>query len=80
MANSAILCTHPVNYNSYYNESMTNKDYQCEEEDLPISMPDWDSKWYSPVCRNWFKDQKDNHTHGTLSDLYTFAEGEQGLT
>ena len=22
MANSAILCTHPVNYNAYYNESM----------------------------------------------------------
>ena len=80
MANSAILCTHPVNYNAYYNSSMTNNDYLCEEEDLPINPPDWDSKWYSPVCRSWFKDQRDNPSHGTLSDLYTFAEGELGLT
>ena len=52
---------------------MDNPDYSCPEEELPISLADWNDKNYSPVCRGWFKDQKANPDHGTLSDLYTFA-------
>ena len=60
---------------------MDNPDYSCPVEELPISPADWNDKNYSPVCRGWFKDQKANPDHGTLSDLYTFAEdGSLGLT
>ena len=80
MVDSGVLCTHPVNYNSYYTGPTSIADYTCEEAELPISPPEWDSKWYSPVCRDWFKDQKANPTHGTLSDVYMFAQGDLGIT
>ena len=31
------------------------------------------------VKKGWFKEQKANPDHGTLSDLYTFAEGNGTL-
>ena len=40
----------------------------------------WQSKWYSPVCRDWFKQQNDNPDHTIVTDLYTFTDGFEGIT
>ena len=44
---------------------------------MPFEYSDWNEKWFSPVCRGWFKHSRDNPKHGTLSDLYLFASGEE---
>ena len=80
MADSAVLCSHPNERFDFFNESLDLTDYKCFEEDLPIEPPEWDEKWYSPVCRDWFKDQRAAPTQGTLSDLYIYTEGQLGLT
>ena len=81
MLDSAILCTQPKDYNEYYNETMKSEDYNCPVENLPFDYSDWNSKWYSPVCRKWFKDQHENYDRGTLSDLYLFAHASKvGIT
>ena len=72
-ADSALLCTRPAEVFDYYMRPMKDPDYSCPATELPFSYPGWNEKWYSPVCRPWFKDQRDNISHGTLSDLYPFA-------
>ena len=56
MADSAVLCSHPTEKFDFFTQNMTIDDYKCIEEDLPIEPPEWYDKWYSPVCRDWFKD------------------------
>jgi hypothetical protein len=33
---SAMMCTHPKDFNDYYVESMKKEDYICPVEDLPF--------------------------------------------
>ena len=81
MQDSAILCTHPKDFNDYYVNEMTTEGYSCPISELPFEYSDWNEKWYSPVCRDWFKKQRDDKYHCTLSDLYIFAHGTQfGIT
>ena len=75
MADSAVLCAHPIKYFDFYTQSEDNTDYNCLGSDLPITIPNWEEKWYSPVCRDWFKEQKAAPNHGTLSDIYTYTGG-----
>ena len=75
MADSAVFCSHPIKYFDFYTSIMTDKDYNCPKEELPITPPNWNEKWYSPVCRDWFKEQKATPNHGTLSDIYTYTGG-----
>ena len=75
MANSAVLCSHPIKYFDFYTKNETDEDYNCSREDLPIDPPSWNEKWYSPVCRDWFREQKAAPNHGTLSDIYTYTGG-----
>ena len=48
---------------------------------MPFNYTGWDENWYSTLCRPWFKNQKNNKSQNTLSDIYTFADsGKFGLT
>lgn len=71
------MCTHPATFKKYYVEEMDDVDYSCPASELPFEYSDWNEKWYSPVCRDWFKEQRETLKHGTLSDLYLFASGEE---
>ena len=57
-ADSAILCAHPLQFWSTSISAMTSESYDCPESLLPIEYPNWNPKYYSPVCRDWYKDSK----------------------
>ena len=81
LADSALLCVRPAESFDYYKNAMEQSDYSCPASEIPFSYPEWNEKWYSPVCRDWFKDQRASISHGIISDVYAFAkESEMGLT
>lgn len=55
LAQSTMFCDSPLTINSFYHESMSDSDYDCPLSELPITYPNWDSKWYSTHCRPWYK-------------------------
>ena len=52
---------------------MTSESYQCPASVLPFEYSGWDEKWYSPVCRGWFKDSLSAGNRGIISDPYMMA-------
>ena len=58
-----------------------NVEYDCPADKFPHEYPEWNNKWYSPLCRSWYNDQKSKPKQNTLGDLYVFANGSVfGLT
>ena len=57
LEDSALMCKHPVSFSQYFVEN-DNKDYKCPKSSLPFDYLQWNSTWYSPVCRGWYKDSK----------------------
>ena len=81
LADSGMFCNSPFAINFFYDEAISDPDYSCPAGDIPLKYPNWDSKWFSPVCRTWFQEQKENPNRNTLSDLYLYAGGDiYGLT
>jgi hypothetical protein len=81
MKDSAIMCNAPLQWHDYYNEtdSMIKKDpdWNC---DISHMYPDWDTDWFSPLCRAWYIDQAENEDRSTVTDLYQYSDGSFGLT
>ena len=50
---------------------MTSEDYDCPN---PANVPDWNNKFYNPLCRGWYKDQKKTPFQTTMTDLYEWAQ------
>ena len=74
---SAIQCSAPLTYAEYFFEDVKDPaDYSCTPDlnrtssDLPFSYRTWNEKWYSPVCRDWYKLQVDNPTHGVDAQVF----------
>ena len=60
---------------------MDDPEYSCPVEELPYAYPEWNPKWYSPLCRPWLKEQKSAPDQNTLSDLYIQANEQAfGMT
>ena len=72
LADSALMCKHPDSFSQYFLDNK-NKDNGCPESSLPFSYTAWSSKWYSPVCRGWYKDSKKAGNKGIISDPYMMA-------
>ena len=53
MADSAIFCYDPIRTKPWHTQEMVGN-YTCSADELPVDYTDWNEKWYSPVCRNWF--------------------------
>ena len=53
-----------------------------DESYLIETYNEWNQKWYSPLCRPWFKKQSKTIEYGTLTDPYLFAHppGQMGIT
>ena len=58
LQDSAMFCNSPFSVNFFYDRPSGDPEYVCPESALPHSFPGWDPKWFSPVCRPWFKFQK----------------------
>jgi len=76
-------CLGPMSNGESFNKPQTDKDYNCTRPNIP----NWQSKWYSPVCRTWYKQQKTQWEsnkktrRGIMTSLYTFAgDNVPGIT
>ena len=81
-AETGMFCNTPLTVNQFFSSPMDgDPDYACPKSEFPHKYPTWNPKWYSPLCRGWYKEQKSKSSQNTLSDLYTFANGQVfGLT
>ena len=81
LKDSGIFCNLPLNLTPFVYEELQDPDYVCPVEEFPFEYKNWDNKWYSPLCRPWYKNQRENQKQNTMSDLYTFANAERlGIT
>ena len=79
MKDSAILCSVKDPYR-YMTEPIDDPDYECPASVIPYSSYlNWDKKFLSPVCRDWFIDQEATPQHTIISDLYEPADGRQDV-
>ena len=72
-ADTTLLCQSPFKIGQYTRGEETDVEYSCPAENIPFQYDNWNPKWYSTVCRNWFKGQRDLPSQNTMSDLYLFA-------
>ena len=80
-ANTGVFCNSPLAIPNFFSQPMEQDTYQCEAEQLPYTPVDWNPKYYSPLCRPWFQNQREKPDQNTLSDVYVFADsGNFGLT
>ena len=79
---TGMICEVPVLSFDFYNKDKdwSTPDYDCEFNELPFYYPGWDPKWYSPICRDWFKEQESHPTRNTLGEIYINSAKEFGLT
>ena len=55
MADSGIFCNGPARLSPIFIRPLNISSYECPASSLPISYPDWNEKWYSPLCRGWYR-------------------------
>ena len=53
MKESAILCT-VKDLQPYMIDPVNDPNYQCPATQIPYTMIDWDEKFMSPACTDWF--------------------------
>ena len=80
LENSAMMCSVPLSDEDFFSEPISVDDYSCPQSSLPLEYPNWNEKWYSPVCREWYQDQKKTPYKASMTDLYTYSTQEIGLT
>ena len=57
MAETGLFCNQPLMTSAIMDQPMSSPDYVCNATDTPIDYPNWDPKWFSPVCRPWYQMQ-----------------------
>lgn len=79
---TGMICEVPTLSFDFYNKDKewSTAEYDCDFSELPFNYPGWDRKWYSPICRDWFKEQESHPTRNTLGDIYINTANEFGLT
>ena len=81
MEDTGVMCSTPLQEESHFSNPMNDDDYICPAESLPLDYPNWDEKWYSPLCRGWFQDQQASPYVSTMTDLYVYTDFETvGMT
>jgi hypothetical protein len=51
---SGLYCAGPLSNSGVFNEPIENDNYSCIRDEIA----NWEEYWYSPICRDWYKDQK----------------------
>ena len=84
LLDSAMMCVAPLQYTQYFDQYdyvvKSNPEYFCDLKAMGYPYENWDTIWYSPVCREWFQLQQTNNNQTTITDLYVYADGFEGLT
>ena len=73
------MCDSPADFSGYFYHEMSSKSYHCPASELPFSYPDWNPKWYSPLCRGWYKASKTAGNRGIISDPYMMAQVDNAI-
>ena len=59
LLDSAMICVAPLQYTQYFDQEdyviKSNPDYYCDLTAMGYPYDNWNTVWYSPVCRDWFK-------------------------
>ena len=56
LEDAALWCQSPYHIEAKIFESLsTDPDYSCPIEKMPFDYTDWDPKWFSHVCREWYQ-------------------------
>ena len=81
---TGMFCNTPFTMNEFFHQTMeADTNYACFADEYPFPYDSWDpnGKWYSPLCRGWYTEQKNKPGQNTMGDLYVFANGQIfGLT
>ena len=70
---SGLMCNMPMGLNNYADKPMSSASYDCPVEVFQFEYPGWNNKWYNPLCRPWYKEQKVKFNQNTMGDLYRFS-------
>ena len=55
---TGMFCNNPLTVQQFYHQAMIkDPDYVCDETAFPFEYDGWNNKWYSPLCRGWYKEQ-----------------------
>ena len=68
LTDSALMCSRPVPQvgSGAYLEQI-DENFYCPKENLPFEYEGtWGALNFSPICKDWFKNQKQNYQHGTI--------------
>ena len=74
LEDSGSMCEHAAKFSSYFARPLKSESYQCPASMLPFEYPNWNPKWYSPLCRGWYKASKLAGNRGIVSDPYMMAQ------
>ena len=55
VANSGLMCKTPPRIEDLMYKEMQSQDYFCPVNETAINFPDWNPKYYSVLCRPWYK-------------------------
>ena len=75
-----MFCVGPLANLGIFNTPLDSDDYECLRDDIK----DWNPKWYSPVCRGWYKkaikEYKPQAKRSISTNLYKNAAPSTGKT
>jgi len=55
---SGVMCAAPLMAHSYFTvQKMEDENYNCTRDMVPEYFDEWNEKWYSPLCRDWYIEQ-----------------------
>lgn len=58
MKDTGMFCDSPFIVNEFFHGALNaDPDYSCPASEFPFEYKGWDPKWYSPLCRGWYKEQ-----------------------
>ena len=75
---SAVYCQTPLNYQRYFHRNLEHTGitgYSCPASKLPYDdFPGWDDPLtYSPACRGWYAQVRENQNQNVITSAYLFA-------
>ena len=78
---SGLFCDTPLKVEDFFHAEIDSQDYSCPVSEMPFEYDDWNPKWYSHLCRSWYKLQEDKPNQNTIGDVYLFINTQLfGLT
>ena len=55
---TGLFCDTPLKVEDFFHTPIDSPDYSCPVSEMPFEYDDWNPKWYSHLCRSWYKLQE----------------------